>query len=122
VPIYVDTTRAPRMLRYRYVGEFPTLDEQARMRDHLISYGLLTKDSVAIMDARELASVPGDDVLAKTVAAALQKGGWPTRRAYLIDPTRHAHMIKQFQDLAMRTVTTAAFVDEDEALHWLFHS
>lgn len=119
MPIYVDTSEAPRLIRYRYVGEFPSVEDQSRLREQLIALGHLTKDTRAIMDARELATVPDDDMLAKTVAAALQRGGWPTRRAYLIDPARHAHMISQFQDLAMRTVTTAAFVDETEALNWL---
>jgi hypothetical protein len=120
VPIDVDTFKAPEFLRYRYYGEFPSLDEQARLRERLITLGLLTADTLAIMDARGLENVPDDDMLAKTVAAALEKGGWPRRRAYLIDPTRHAHMIGQFQDLAMRTVTTAAFADEQEALDWLY--
>jgi hypothetical protein len=119
VPIEVDTSRAPAILRYRYYGAYPPLEEMAAMRDKLISMGLLTADTVALMDARELANVPDDDMLAKTVAAALQRGGWPRRRAYLIDPQRHQHMIEQFQDLAMRTVQTAAFVDEQEAMDWL---
>jgi hypothetical protein len=119
VPIEVDTTRAPSFIRYRYFGEFPSLEEQKVLRESLITFGLLTKDTVALMDARELSEVPDDIILAKTVAAALERGGWPLRRAYLINPVVHLHMIRQFQDLAMTTVTTAAFVDEDEAMAWL---
>jgi hypothetical protein len=119
VPIDVDVSRAPAFIRYRYHGDFPSLEEQAALREHLIVTRLLTADTVAIMDARELTLVPDDDVLARIVAAALQRGGWPRRRAYLIDPAAHSHMITQFQDLAMTTVTTAAFVDEDEAMAWL---
>jgi hypothetical protein len=119
VPIEVDTIRAPGFIRYRFFGEFPSLEEQQVLRDSLITFGLLTADTVALMDARELTEVPDDDILAKTVAAALERGGWPLRRAYLIDPAMHLHMIRQFQDLAMTTVTTAAFVDESEAMAWL---
>ena len=78
-----------------------------------------TADTVALMDVRALETVPDDDVLARTVAAALQRGGWPRRRAYLIDPVRHRHMIDQFMQLAMTSVTTAAFTDERDALEWL---
>ena len=120
MPIEVDTGRAPEFLRYRFIGTFPTVEEQVRMREKLMSLGLLTAETVALMDTRELANVPDDDMLAKTVASALQRGGFPRRRAYLIDPKRHLHMIEQFQDLAMRTVTTAAFSDEREAMDWLF--
>lgn len=120
VPIDVDTARGPEFLRYRYTGAFPSLTEMAVVRNRLIALGMLTAETIALMDVRELTQVADDDFLAKTVAAALEKGGWPLRRAYLIDPSRHQHMIEQFQDLAMRTVRTAAFTDENEALAWLF--
>jgi hypothetical protein len=119
VPIEVDTTRAPSFIRYRFFGDYPSIEEQHALRDSLIMLGLLTAQTVALMDVRELTRVPDDDILAKTVAAALQRGGWPLRRAYLIDPVSHRHMIEQFQDLAMTTVTTAAFADDDEAMAWL---
>ena len=119
MPIEVDTTRAPAFVRYRFRGEYPSIDEQAAIRESLITFGLLTSETVALMDVREVTQIPSDDILAKTVAAALERGGWPRRRAYLIDPVAHRHMIEQFQDLAMTTVTTAAFADEDEAMAWL---
>lgn len=119
MPIDVDTTRAPAFVRYRFSGEYPSIEEQQALRDSLITLGLLTAETVALMDVRELTRVPDDDVLAKTVAAALQRGGWPRRRAYLIDPVSHRQMVEQFQDLAMTTVKTAAFADEQEALAWL---
>ena len=119
MPIEVDTTHAPRLLRYRFSGAYPSVEEQSKLRDSLIKLGYLTSETRAIMDAREITEIPDDDILAKTVAAALQRGGWPRRRAYLINPDVHLHMIRQFQDLAMTTVTTAAFVDEAEAMEWL---
>ena len=119
MPIEVDTSKAPAFLRYRFHGGFPSVEEQSLLRDRLITFGFLTAETLAIMDTREIVELPTDDFLARTVAAALERGGWPRRRAYLIDPRMHQHMIAQFQDLAMTTVTTAAFVDEDEAMAWL---
>lgn len=119
MPIDIDTSQAPRFLHYQFTGSYPSVEEQSALREKLMARGLLTRDTVALMDVRGLATMPDDDVLAKTVAAALERGGWPTRRAYLIDPARHLRMVEQFQDLAMRTVATAAFVDEEEALKWL---
>ena len=119
MPIEVDTARAPAFVRYRFHGEYPSVEEQSALRESLITFGLLTADTVALMDVREVTQMPSDDILARTVAAALQRGGLPRRRAYLIDPVAHRHMIEQFQDLAMTTVTTAAFADEDEAMAWL---
>ncbi|HEX6163666.1 MAG TPA: hypothetical protein VFZ31_09890 [Vicinamibacterales bacterium] len=119
MPIEVDTSRAPAFVRYRFYGDYPSVEEQAAVRESLITFGLLTADTVALMDVREVTQTPSEDVLARTVAAALERGGWPRRRAYLIDPATHRHMIEQFQDLAMTTVTTAAFADEGEAMAWL---
>lgn len=119
MPIEVDTSRAPAFIRYRFHGEYPSIEEQTAVRESLITFGLLTEQTAALMDVREVTQVPNDDVLAKTVAAALERGGLPRRRAYLIDPVSHRHMIEQFQDLAMTTVTTAAFADEGEAMKWL---
>jgi hypothetical protein len=119
MPIEVDTSEAPALLRYRYFGPFPSLEEQALVRERLIGDGHLTANTIALMDVRELDTVADEDTLARTVAAALQRGGWPRRRAYLIDPDKHGHMIEQFKQLAMTTVTTQAFVDEREAMQWL---
>jgi hypothetical protein len=122
MPIEVDTSQAPALLRYHFTGPFPTVEAQALVRERLIADGHLTAGTIALMDVREVETVPDDDVLARTVATALQRGGWPKRRAYLIDPVRHTHMIDQFKQLAMTTVATAAFTDESEALAWLRHS
>lgn len=119
MPIEVDTSEAPAFLRYRYTGPYPSVEEQSLVRERLIADGHLTADTVALMDAREVENIPDEDVLARTVAAALQRGGWPRRRAYVIDPARHADMIEQFKQLAMTSVTTAAFADEHDALAWL---
>jgi hypothetical protein len=80
---------------------------------------LLTNDTVAIIDARELAQTPGDVMQARTLFAALHREDWARRRAYLFNPEMHQQMIRQFQDLAMNTVTSAAFADEEEALKWV---
>ena len=82
------------------------------MRERLIEFGCLTAETRAIMDVRTLDEIPNDEVLAKIVAARPQRGGWPVRRAYLIDPARHQHLIES-------SATIAAFVDEDEAMRWL---
>jgi hypothetical protein len=86
------------------------------LRDRLIEFGWLTAETRAIMDVRTLDEIPNDEVLAKIVAARPQRGGWPVRRAYLIDPARHQPMIEHFR---MTSATIAAFVDEDEAMRWL---
>jgi hypothetical protein len=114
VPVIVDTSQAPSLLRYRYYGLFPSFDEQSLLHDRLMTFGCLTAETRGIKDLRELDTTPGEEVLAKMVIAARQRG-WPACCAYLI----HPEMIEAFQALAITGVTTAAFVDEDAAMQWL---
>jgi hypothetical protein len=114
LPITVDTSQAPRLLRYRYNGCFPSFDQQSLLHDRLMTSGCLTAASRGIKDWRELDTIPGEDVLARMVVAARQRG-WPACCAYLI----HPEMIEAFQALAITGVTAAAFVDEDAAMQWL---
>lgn len=119
MPILVNTTRAPRFLVYRISGPLPPAEQQSRLRDTLIAHGLLTADTVAVMDARELAQAPEGEVPAETLFTMLHRDDWARRRAYLFHPDMRRHMIQQFQDLAITTVASAAFEDEEEAVRWL---
>ena len=114
MPIIVDTSQAPGLLRYRYYGVFPSFDEQSLLQDRLMTFGSLTAETRGIMDLRAFDATPGEDVLPKMVVAARQRG-WPACCAYVI----HPEMIEAFQALAITGVTAAAFVDEDEAMQWL---
>jgi hypothetical protein len=118
VPIEVDTAGAPALLRIRCVGEIPTADEQAALRERLMAQGLLTEDSVSLLDMRE-ADTPDPLTVLKSIQAIL-RAGMPKRRACLINPGRHLHLLQQFQ-AAVPWMSTAAFIDEREALEWLLN-
>jgi hypothetical protein len=118
VPIEVDTAEAPALLRIRCVGVIPTPDEQAALREQLMAQGLLTEDSVSLLDVREL-DTPDPITVFESIAALL-RAGMPKRRAWLINPGRHLRAIQQFQ-AAVPWMSTAAFIDEREALEWLLN-
>jgi len=114
LPIIVDTSQAPGLLRYRYYGLFPSFDEQSLLHDRLMTFGCLTAETRGIKDLRNLDTTDDDNVLARMAVAARQRG-WPACCAYLI----HPEMIEAFQALAITGATAAAFVDEDAAMQWL---
>jgi hypothetical protein len=116
VPIEVDTAGAPALLKFRVVGEFPSAEEQAALRERLIDEGLLTEDSVSLLDVRE-AVTPSPSLVIQSIFEAM-RAGIPRRRACLINPARHLHILRQFQT-AVPWMTTAAFSDEREAIDWL---
>lgn len=118
MPIEVDTTEAPALLRFRCFGVLPSAEEQEQLRADLMDQGLLTEGSVSLLDVRE-ADTPDALTIAKSIAAAL-RAGMPRRRACLINPGKHLRILQQFQKAAP-WMTTAAFIDEREAIEWLLN-
>jgi hypothetical protein len=119
VPIEVNTEEAPALLRFRCVGPLPSAAEQARLRNQLIADGLLTADSVSLLDVRDVEG-PVDPVNVVASIAEIVRAGMPRRRACLINPGRHLAFVQQFQ-AAVPWMSTAAFIDEREALEWLLN-
>jgi hypothetical protein len=118
VPVEIDTTEAPALLRLRVIGAVPTPEEQQRLRAELIEQGLLTNGSVSLLDLRDI-DTPDALTVAKSFAAAA-RAGMPRRRACLINPGKHLPLLQQFQK-AVPWMSTAAFVSEREALEWLLN-
>ena len=114
----VDTSEAPALLKVRIVGAFPTAEEQAAVRADLIARGLLTENTVSLADVRE-ADTPDAITIGKSIAALL-RAGMPRRRACLINPGKHLQVLQYFQ-AAVPWMSTAAFIDEREALEWLLN-
>jgi hypothetical protein len=119
VPIEVNTEEAPALLRFRCVGPLPSAAEQARLRNQLIADGLLTADSVSLLDVRDVEG-PLDPVNIAASIAEIVRAGMPRRRACLINPGIHLALLQQFQ-AAVPWMATAAFIDEREALEWLLN-
>ena len=117
MPVEIDTTEAPALLRFRCFGALPTAEEQEKLRADLMEQGLLTDSSVSLLDVREV-DTPDALTIAQSIAAAL-RAGMPRRRACLINPASTS-ILQQFQQAAP-WMTTAAFIDEREAIEWLLN-
>ena len=118
VAIDVDTSQAPALLRFTLHGTFPTADEQDALRADLIARGLLTEDSVSLLDVRNV-ETPDAITVGKSIAAVVKRG-MPKRRACLINPGKHLHVLQYFQK-AVPWMSTAAFINEGEAIEWLLN-
>lgn len=120
MPLEINTEEAPALIRIRCVGPFPSPEEQAKLRDDLIANGHLTEDSVSLLDFPDV-ELPADifTVFGKSIIEAL-RSGMPRRRACLINPGLHLPFLQQFQK-AIPWMSTAAFINEREALEWLLN-
>lgn len=119
MPVEVNTEEAPALLRIRCVGPLPSAAEQRQLREELIANGLLTENSVSLLDFRDT-EVPKDAALFAQAIAEAVRTGMPKRRACLINPGLHLRFLQQFQ-AAVPWMSTAAFIDEREAIDWLLN-
>jgi hypothetical protein len=118
VPLEIDTREAPALLRIKVTGPLPSPEEQASLREELQARGLLTEATVSLLDLREV-ETPDAITIGKSIAAIV-RAGMPRRRACLINPGRHLHILQYFQ-AAVPTMSTAAFINEREAIEWLLN-
>lgn len=118
MPVEVDTSQAPALIRFRCYGAFPSAEEQTALRNDLIAQGLLTEASASLLDVRE-AEMPDALTVAKSITAVI-RAAMPARRACLINPGKHLALLQQFQQ-AIPWMSTAAFIDEREAIEWLLN-
>lgn len=118
MPLEVDTTEAPALVRFRCYGTFPSAEEQDAVRQDLIAKGLITEASASLLDVRD-AEMPDALTVVKSIAAVVRTG-LPRRRACLINPGRHLPLLQQFQE-AIPWMSTAAFIDEHQAIEWLLN-
>lgn len=122
MPIAVDTSEAPEFLRITLHGNWPTIDEQREVRQRLIASGQLTESTRALIDFRLLASTVAYTEVAKIVAAAIQDGGLPFHRAYLVGSAVQYGLVRQMKSIAPPHIALEIFTDEQEALMWLWRS
>jgi hypothetical protein len=121
VPIDVDNSQAPALLRFRVLDPFPSREEITGVRERLISAGDMNASTVSLIDVRELTQPPTDFAFMGAVGAVLLDGGWPRRRAILMNPGKHLRYMQMFQSIAPSSIAIAGFLDEREALEWLLN-
>jgi hypothetical protein len=122
MPIDVDTSEAPSFIRINLRGEWPTIEEQGRVRHQLIESGQLTADTRALIDLRNVATTAGYSDVEHMIAAATKAGGLPLFRAYLVGSAVQFGLVRQMKALAPSPVELEIFTDEREAHIWLWRN
>jgi hypothetical protein len=79
MPFDVDTAYAPELLIFR-LTEWPSVDEQVQLHGRLTARGLLTENTVALIDVRSADMVPTDAMIQAVAATLKGTGGAATAR------------------------------------------
>ena len=119
MPFFVDSTRAPTILRITFADEWPALKEQQAWRTATVKAGLLTATTRALIDVRPLKIFPKFADLDQMVSDAIRDGGWPLFRAYLTTPGMHFGVARQLQMMVPQSISIEVFTDEQAAENWL---
>jgi hypothetical protein len=120
MPIDIDTSEAPLFVRITLRGEWPTVDEQRDTRRALMANGHLNAETRALIDFRQLASTAAYSEVEKMIASAMQDGGWPLYRAYVVGSAVQFGLVRQMKALAPAPVELEIFTSEEEAHVWLW--
>ncbi|MBY0493605.1 MAG: hypothetical protein K2Y23_05280 [Cyanobacteria bacterium] len=114
--IEVDSSDAPSFLRFTFNGEWPSLDDQRAIRDHLVSSGLLTWASRVLVDVRGITSA------SDTAAFATLTDGPVARvQAYLVSSPVQHQLARKFRQATFSAIAEI-FVDEKDAVEWLWNA
>ncbi len=119
MPIAVDDTQAPAFLRWTVTGTWPSIDELGKVRARLIAGGQLTAETRALIDVRNVESVPDYHEVPAMIQAALKAGGLPLHRAYVVASAVQFGLVRQMQALSPSEIKVEIFFSESEAIAWL---
>ena len=123
MPIDVGTSEAPSFIRVTLRGEWPTIEAQRRTRQQAMAAGHLTAETRALIDFRELASTARNySEVEQIIASAMQDGGWPLFRAYVVGSAVQFGLVRQMKALAPAHVELEIFTNEQDAHIWLWRN
>ena len=115
--IDVNTAYAPELLICR-LTDWPSSEEQDRLRGRLIADGFLMSHTSALVDLREAKQLPVGD--ASLLAGLTPRRSGPHRMAIVVQNREQAAFVTELHAVAAAPGFIAAFWSEREALKWLF--
>jgi hypothetical protein len=122
LPLYADTSDAPRFVRITLAGDWPSFDERAAFRRRLVSDGHMKADTRALIDLRGLKSLPAHGDVDAIVATAQHEGGLPRLHAYVATTVDQIVVARMFKQSAGAGTVVEIFKDAHEAETWLWNA
>lgn len=119
MPIAVDTSDAPQFVRWTITGPWPAITDVAIVRQRLIADGHLTELTRALLDIRDVETIPSYADVTPMIESARRAGGLPWCRAYVVSSAEQFGIVSQMKALAPAGYRIEMFFNEADALAWL---
>jgi hypothetical protein len=113
----VDLTESPRFIRFTLSGEWPILKAQrVAIPEALVANGKMTRATRALIDLRQIESAAAETPVPArhTLIARVQ--------AFLVATLEQHQLARQIRNAAPGGTTIEIFLDEKEALQWLWNA
>lgn len=120
MPVRVEEQDAPAFLAFVLTGSWPAVQEQVEIRRQLKEHGKLSRQSVVLVDIRDVTELPSyDDVDGAMQAAAREIMALPRRAALVVQPGATFGVGRMLQSLAPSGMELQLFEDPEVARDWL---
>jgi hypothetical protein len=119
--LHADTKEAPAFLMIAIEGDWPTADERATFRKHLIESGFLRPETRLLVDLRGLTSLPAHGDVGAIVADSQRSGGLPRLFAYVVQSVDQIVLARTLKQFANGSIV-GIFHHERAATEWLWNA
>lgn len=119
MPIAVDTSEAPQLVRWTITGPWPAITEVGMVRERLIVEGHLTDATGGLFDIRNVETIPNYADVTPMLEAARRGGGLPRYRAYVVASAEQFGIVRQMKLLAPPGYKIEIFFNDAQARTWL---
>jgi len=118
MPLYADSTLAPALITLRFADAWPTIEQYRALRQELITDGLLTESTCALLDLRE-SITPPHYVARRIIDAIIADGPIPSVRACLVASAAQFGFASQLITVSPSSWRSGVFTSDQEARSWL---
>lgn len=119
VPVKVDATRAPDIVRFLFEDPWPSAGEFGRLRSSLIVDGRLSPGTAVLFDLSRLSQMPSLPAAELERCSARPSPLLPRRRAYLAVSALQQTFAQELQSSGPHDLDSRIFVNEADAMRWL---
>lgn len=117
--VRVDEDDAPAYLALVLTGSWPTVQAQSEMRRELVQRGKLSRETVVMIDIRDVDLPRFEEVDAAMQAAGREQEALPRRLAFLVRAGASFGVGRMLQSTAPLGMEMELFEDAESARDWL---